>query len=103
PGELVEQLVERLALALAKLCVAVERRESAIVALCEDDARAWDPVRALAVNEMSDDHVRAPRVRTLGGIGPRGRQAREHRVKRRRRPLEYGDGGGKFIVHGANL
>ena len=88
PSKLVEQLGERLSLTLAELGEAVVGREAPVRALREDELRARDPICALAVDEMTHDDVRTPRVRALGRVGPRRGERGQHRAQRARRALE---------------
>src|SRR5262245_65785741 len=69
-AELVEQRVERLVLRLAQLREAVELVERARLAVLEEDPRARDPVGRLAVDQVPDDDVRAPRGGPFGAAGP---------------------------------
>ncbi len=61
-GELVQELIQRLALALPSLCEAVKGIEWARFTLFEDDPRTRHPVGAFTDNKMTDDVERAPAV-----------------------------------------
>src|SRR5688572_4229271 len=97
--ELVEQRGERFSLALAELGEAVVGRETPFRPLSKDDLRAWNPVGALSVNQMADDHVRAPRLRSLRRISPLRSESRKHRAQRARCPLENLDAISQVEVH----
>jgi len=61
---------------------AVEGVEGAGVSEFKDDFRAWEPVGALAVDEMADDVAGAPGAVTFVGAGPGIGKAAEERVER---------------------
>jgi hypothetical protein len=63
--EFVERVRETLPDALALLREAIERVERARRAVFEHDTQARDPVCALAVDQVTDDVVRGPRVRAF--------------------------------------
>src|SRR3954464_11252726 len=75
PLELVEELGERLSLAVAELGEPVERLECPTPPLLDDDARARDPVGALTLDQVPHDVERAPRVGALVRVGPRRGQS----------------------------
>ena len=60
-GELAEQIRDRLAGALTKLRIAIERHKCLVRSVAEDDVEARHPVGALTVDEVADDIVRTPR------------------------------------------
>src|ERR1700676_5297420 len=62
PGELVQKLIERLALTLFKLRKTVEGIEGPRFSVLQDDSQAWHPVGAFPVDEVAHDVKRAPRV-----------------------------------------
>src|SRR5262245_34312691 len=97
--KLFQQLAQRFALTLPKLGEPIERGKAPILALSEDDARARNPVGALAVNEMADDDIWTPRLRSFGRIDPRGWQTVEHRTQRGRRAFEHRDCIGEIELH----
>src|SRR6185503_17207311 len=97
--EFVEQLWKRLPFALPKLREAVVRREPRVDALRQDDLRAGNPVSPLAVHEVPDDVVGAPRVRTFVGFRPFAGQPEEHRAERRGCALENGDALLEIEIH----
>src|SRR6188508_2171871 len=90
-GELVEQPAKSLAVRVSELSEAVERVEGARISMLEDDPGARDPVRALAVNQMSDHIERTPGigafVRRRKAIG----EAAHQRVDCRWRSRQDGD------------
>src|SRR5437868_15531623 len=73
-GKFIQQLSQRLASAFAYLCQAVKRLKRAILAKLQNRSRARHPVSALAVNQMAEDFVGAPRVVTFIAEGPPFRQ-----------------------------
>jgi hypothetical protein len=60
---------------------ALEGGEGLGVAGLEDDADAWEPVGALAVDEVSEDLGDGPRAWAFVGVGQRLRQAMEEGVQ----------------------
>src|SRR5262245_19983208 len=100
--ELIEEFLERLPLAIAELRETIKGDEPSVWPLCENDFRPWNPVSALAVNEMSDDVVRTPSVRTLVGDDPLSRNAGQHRAYRPRRSMQNRYSAGKIEIHGVS-
>src|ERR1043166_3423239 len=93
PRKLVEEIDKSFALAFAELSGAVVGREATRCALREDELRARDPIGTLAVDEMADDNVGAPRVRPFGRGGPHGGEPGKHRAQSGRRAFEDRDAG----------
>src|SRR5215212_1320827 len=98
-AELVEQLSETLSLTFVNLREAVIRLEAAIRSLVEDDPRARNPVRVLAVNQMPDVVEGAECVRAFVRRRPAFGQTGEKRAKRRRGSLEHGNSIRQFEIH----
>ena len=86
--ECLQQLLERGLSRLVESAFPVEGRERRALVTGENDAGARYPVGVLAVNEMRDDVVRAPRVGTFVRLRPVRRQAIEQRAKRDGRPFQ---------------
>src|SRR4051794_20712368 len=73
-GEFIEQLRQGLSLALAFLCETVELVEGHALAGVEYPLRSRNPVRALAVDQMSHNIERTPGAFTFVGRRPLLRQ-----------------------------
>ena len=65
----------------------------------KDEPGARDPVRALAVDEMSDNDVRAPSFGPFRCVDPRRAEIVQHRMQRPRRAFEDGDAVCDVEVH----
>jgi hypothetical protein len=87
--EFVQQRGERFPLTLAELRLAVERIKGTAGAMLQNDRQALHPVSLFAVDQMANDHVRAPGAGTLGGLRPWFRQIAEQRVERRGSARQY--------------
>jgi hypothetical protein len=68
-GELIKELREGFAVSFADVAQAIKTRKGLGLAVLEDVARARQPVRAFAVNEVAEDVMRVPGVRALVGEG----------------------------------
>src|SRR5262245_10893373 len=88
PPKQIEKLGKRLALALALLRETIERLECARIPELQNHLRAWNPVRPLAVNQMTDDVEDSPRAWTFVSLRPRFRQIGKKGVERGRCALE---------------
>src|SRR5215472_10185310 len=87
-AELVEQLAERLAVALALVPLAIERVKGARLPKFQHPPRPRNPVGPLTVDQVSAHAGRGPRALPFIALGPSLRQISQKRVERRRRPLE---------------
>lgn len=87
--KVVKEFRKRPSSTLAKLSETVEGRKGAIVTLVQDDLRARNPVGPFGNDEMTNDVEGAPGLRSLCGVQPLNREARQHRSERGRRSLEH--------------
>ena len=88
--EVIKHLVQRLAVRLVKLRLTVKRVESPIRTEFEDDGEALHPVRTLGMVQMSEDVVRAPCIRSFGGVDPGIREAAKESIEHCRSARQYG-------------
>src|SRR5579884_2942773 len=68
--EFVQELRERFALALARLCLAIERLKRARIAVFENPFCASHPIRTLAVNQVANDVEDGPTIASLIPVSP---------------------------------
>src|SRR5690242_14669361 len=61
-GKFIQQLSQRLALALSYVSLPIEGVKRPALAKLQNDLRAWDPIRAFAVNQMAYDIEGAPGI-----------------------------------------
>ena len=99
-GELVQQLSEGLAFAFAELGKAVEGLKSLAFATSQDALRAWNPVYAFAMGEVSDDVVHAPGIFAFVAMSPDFGLVAEKGVECCRSAGEEGDGVAEVECHG---
>ena len=97
-SELSQQIGKRFSFALLELSEAIERREATAI-LGKNYLRAGNPVRALPVIEMTNDHVRTPGVWTFVAVDPVIRQSRKHCAQCRWRTLENRDSIVQVEIH----
>jgi hypothetical protein len=97
--ELIKEDGQRLALTLVEVSETIVRRKAAALTLRKDEPGARDPVRALAVDEVSDDDGRAPRFGPFRCINPRRAEIVQHRMQRPGRAFEDCDALRDVEVH----
>jgi hypothetical protein len=81
--ELVEQTLQRSSRGQLELSQAIEGIERACFAMFENQPGPWHPVRALAMNQVTDDVEGAPGVRSLVCCDPAVGQTAQQCVERR--------------------
>lgn len=101
-SKLLQEYRQRLASAFLSLGESVVRGETAIGALRTNDLCARDPIGALAVDEMTENLVRAPRVGALVRTCPLGAQIAEQCSQRWRRAREDRDRRWEGQCHGGH-
>ena len=69
-GELVQELLQRLAMILAGMPSAIKRGKGLALAGLQDHARSRHPVGAFAVTQVADDIEGSPGVWAFVAVGP---------------------------------
>ena len=96
----VEQFADCLALAGVVHRIAIEGVKRSGLAVFEDDLRPWQPVRQLAVNQVTDDIERAEGLLAVIALYPRLTQIAQHGLQHRRSAGQYLDGSIQLKIHG---
>ena len=89
--EFVEQLLHRLALAVAHMSLPIERRKGLPFAGFQNHSRPRNPVLFLTVDQVRHHRTHAPCVLALVVLRPHLRQSAQQRVQSRRCPLKQCD------------
>src|SRR4051812_16788514 len=87
-GEFIQQLRQRLALAVIKLRQAVELVEGDTFAMFQQAGCTRHPIRLLTVDEMSHDVISAPGIAAFVRFSPNFGQVAKQSVQRGRKTLE---------------
>ena len=82
----VQQLAETLAFGRLELSKSIEGRKRHGLAMSQEMLHAGQPIRPLAVDQVSDHVIRAPGTRAFRARDPAGREIAEQRVQTHRRP-----------------